>query len=92
MGNWSGLFISLARPLLVKVLAALGMGAISYAGVNQGMDILVSAIRSNISGIPSELSGLMGLTGIYTAFSMILGALAFRMTMQVFNRIGVMTK
>ena len=45
------------------------------------------AIQANLSGIPSIAANLLGLAGLGEAMGIIVGAFAFRLTMNTFKRI-----
>lgn len=65
-------------PLVMKVLKALGIGAISYVGINAVLDQAKDAILSNMAGLPADVASLMGLFKFDVAINITLAAVSTR--------------
>lgn len=65
-------------PVLVssvgKVLAALGIGVISYAGISTLTDSLFAYVESNMAGIPYAVIQFIAMFKMMTAVNMICSA------------------
>lgn len=70
--------LSAALPLVLRVLAGLGIGWVTFTGFQSAFDALKQHFLDSYSGIPGTIAQLFGLAGIPDAFSMILGAIAVR--------------
>lgn len=87
----AGLF-SLVKPVLMQVLAALGMGIITYGGFSVVLDQIRGLIQDNLSSLPANVAQLIGLFGVHQAMGIIVGAYASRITLMTTKRLGVMAK
>lgn len=78
----------IAVPLVKKVLVAIGIGVISYTGIqfafNQARDLVVS----NYGMMASETAQLVNLAGVGQAIGIILGALAARVALIALSHFG----
>lgn len=78
---WGALALVL-KSLVGRVLLALGISYLTY----QGIDLLISSIQTQafalIQGLPSEFIGLIGLTKIGEALSILVSATTAKYTMQ----------
>lgn len=74
-------------PLVKKVLVALGIGAISYVGINFAMDAAKAQIMSNMAGIPLDVAQLMGLFKFDVAINIAMSAVTTRMAFSGVNKI-----
>jgi hypothetical protein len=82
IGMLWGAFSLVLKSLVGRVLLALGISYLTY----QGIDLLISSIQSQafslIQGLPSEFIGLIGLTKIGEALSVLVSAVTAKYTMQ----------
>jgi len=79
--------LALAAPLAVRVLAALGLGIVTYTGVDAILTNLIAAITGALGGIPVAAGQIAGLLGIYDAIGIGLGALTTRVSLQAMTRL-----
>ena len=85
-----GAFLSAGIGFLaIKALLALGIGFITYQGVDLALGQLFSAAQGHYNNIPSFALQIAGLGGLGQAFGMISGAITFRMTFVLMKRLGV---
>lgn len=87
----AGLF-ALVKPSLFQMLAALGMGVITYGGFSVVLDQIRGLIQGNLSSLPTNIAQLIGLFGVHQAMGIILGAYASRITLLTTKRVGVIAK
>lgn len=77
-----GAFALILKSLVGRVLVALGISYLTY----QGIDLLISSIQSQafslIHGLPSEFIGLIGLTKVGEALSVLVSATTAKYTIQ----------
>ena len=75
-----------------KVLAALGIGVISYAAVTAAFNAAVSFAQTNYNNLAVDIVSLANLGGIGEALGLIVGAITFRLTITTMSKLGVIPK
>jgi len=81
-------FGSLATTLPSRILAALGIGFISSAGLGVAVNSLVSQATSSWSGLSGVSLQMLSLAGFTTGFGMILGAMTARAALTALTKLG----
>ena len=71
---FAGVLLDLAKPLLGRVLLALGISFVTYSGVSTGLSWAQSAIVSNLSGLPVAVVSLLSWLWVDRALSMVFSA------------------
>lgn len=85
---WITAILALVRPILLRILAALGMGVITYTGTDLLISNFVSQITASLnSTIPAVLQ-IATLFGLIQSLSILLGALTTAASLSVFKKIG----
>lgn len=79
--NLAAWVLSLAGPLVVRVMAGLGFSAVAYTGVTALVNQLVQTAQQNWSAIPAAVLQLCTLSGIPQVLGMIFGAYMARVAM-----------
>ena len=74
-----GGLISVTGTIVGRVLVALGVGVVTYTGVQLGIDSLLSNLDSAISGVPADILGLLGFMRVGEAINIIISAMSARM-------------
>jgi hypothetical protein len=72
-----------AGPLVLRALAALGVGVVTFAGVDTALTALISQAQSSWAGLSADVLGLAGVAGIPAALGVIAGAMVARVTIWV---------
>lgn len=78
----------LVEPIISKILGALGVGFVSYLGVQGLLSYLEGQIASSLSGTSSDIVQILGLMGFGKAVSIVLSALSVRATLAGMNSAG----
>lgn len=77
-----------AGPIAKRVLVAIGIGTVTY----QGLDVAFEAVKQNIISNYGQMSGnvadLVNLAGVGQAIGIILGALAARVALAAMSHLG----
>lgn len=68
---------SLLPSLAARVLASLGFGLVTVAGISVALDAVKDLIVSNLQGAPASIVGLLSMAGIGQAFGILFGGFAF---------------
>ncbi|MEQ5843002.1 DUF2523 domain-containing protein [Paraburkholderia acidicola] len=77
--------MSLAGPLFIQALVALGVGVLTVVGVDAAFSQLVSWITTGVSGIPADMANVLAMGGVFQGVSYILGAVSARVAMVGFS-------
>lgn len=84
-----GTFLSAAVPSLAKkVLTALGLGTITYAGLQTAFNAAQTQIIASYGQISGNALQLADLAGVGQSIGIILGAMAARVGMIALSKIG----
>lgn len=79
-------------PIIVRVLAALGIGAVVYKGVEVGASALRDHVVSAYGGIPADISAIFSIAGFGVFFSLVISAcvagVSVKVAMGAFKKIG----
>ncbi|MCQ4285805.1 DUF2523 domain-containing protein [Pseudomonas stutzeri] len=73
-------------PLAKKLLFALGIGMVSYVGINFALDAAKAQLLASMSGVPADIAMLMGLFKFDVAINIVLSAVATRMLLAGVNK------
>ena len=74
-----GGLISVTGTIVGRVLIALGVGVVTYTGVQAGIDSLLANLDSAIAGVPADILGLLGFMRVGEALNIIISAMSARM-------------
>lgn len=77
-----GVLLAIAGSLVGRVLTALGIGAVSYVGVDLSLSYFKTAVVSSFSSLPPSIVGLLSLMQVGSCISMVFSAMLMRMTYQ----------
>ena len=70
----AGALISIASSLVGRVILALGMGVISYTGINASLGVFKTYFANSMNSLGSDLIGIMGLLQIDVCMSIFVAA------------------
>lgn len=88
MSTLSSALTALAGPLAKKVLTALGIGFLTFAGVDTAVNAALSAAKSNFAGITTDIASILAIGGVFTAMSIIAGGITAGLTLMVFSKLA----
>lgn len=74
-------------PLAKKLLTALGIGMVTYLGVNYALDQARSQLMTNMAGIPADIAMLMGLFKFDVAINIVLSAVTTRLALSGVDKV-----
>lgn len=80
----------LVEPIISKIIGALGIGFVTFTGINLLIGKFEQSILTSISGVPADLYAIISISGIGSAFSIILSAFAMRATLAGMDSAGNM--
>ena len=76
--NLAAWLMGMITPMAVRVLIGLGFCAVSFSGVQVGVNSLIASAQSNWSALPLTVLQLSSLSGIPEALGMIAAAYTAR--------------
>lgn len=80
--------VSIIGPLVRKVLVALGVGFVTYQGLDLALDAAKSQVISAWGSMGGDVANLVSLAGFGQAFGIILGAIAARAALVLVTRMS----
>lgn len=83
--------MALVGPIVGRVLAALGLGVITYAGFEGIVSGITSQVLANVSSLPSEVFAICARFGFFKACAIVLGAYSAAVVFRAMKRIGVVS-
>lgn len=83
-----GALLLIVEPVISRIIAALGIGFVSYLGVQGLLTYLENQIASSLAGTSSDIVQILGLMGLGKAMSIVLSALSVRATLAGMNSTG----
>lgn len=69
---------TIAGPLVKQVLKALGIGMVSYFGLQLMLDQVKDYVTSSFSGLPADVVSILGLAKVDVAVNIMLAAVITR--------------
>jgi hypothetical protein len=87
LGSW---LVGLASPIARRVLSSLGIGVVTFVGVDLAVSNIVGMAKSSWAGADAVLVGLLNLAGVGTSMSIIAGAVTSRLALMVMKRMTLL--
>ncbi|MGY4025869.1 DUF2523 domain-containing protein [Aeromonas rivuli] len=78
--------LSIASPIVIRVLTQLGIGIVSFVGVEAAVNQFISLAQTHWLGLPANVLQFMAIGGFNTALGIIAGGISARLTLMVFKR------
>lgn len=84
---------SIVGPLVAKVLTGLGIGAVSYVGINLLLDQVKSFVVSQFGSAGQDVASILGLAKVDVAINIVFAAIIARALISGMNKsTGSITK
>ncbi|UYB72938.1 DUF2523 domain-containing protein [Aeromonas veronii] len=87
--NIAAWLLSIAGPIVTRVLIQLGVGVVSYAAVVAAVNTLISRARGNYDNLPSDILQVFAIAGFNDAFGIVVAAIMARLSIQVSKRFQI---
>lgn len=88
---FAAFLMGLIGPLARQLLVSLGIGLVTFVGMDAAVGGALSAAKSSLSGLPAAVTSVMALAGFFTAFSVLAGAMVARVSLMTLKRFGKVT-
>ena len=89
MASFGAYLDSISLPLVQKVLVGLGIGVVTYTGLQAAFNQVQSLIISNYNSVSAQVAALFYLAGFNYALGLILSAYSMRVAMTVVKKYQV---
>lgn len=74
-----GMLLNIVGSIVGRVLVALGMGVVTYTGLNAGLDALKMQAIGTFQGLPPEVFGMLAMLKVGVAINIVTSAIAARL-------------
>lgn len=81
------LFSTIAVPILIKIVKAFGIGAVTYVGINQVMSVAAGYIESQLGATTAMMQSMLGVAKVDVAINIYLAAITTRMVLSGMNQL-----
>ncbi|SDP38556.1 Protein of unknown function [Ralstonia sp. 25mfcol4.1] len=88
MGALAPFLMALAGPLARQVLLSLGIGLITFVGVDTAVTSALAAAKGYMGQITADYAAILARAGLFTAMSIIAGGISARVSMMILKRMG----
>lgn len=78
---------SVLSSIVARIFLALGVGLVSYSGMQLVLDKLKGWVSSSMSGMPNDMYNLALMAGLGVALGYIFGAYSFVITYQLTSKL-----
>jgi hypothetical protein len=87
-----GFFLTAIIPLALRVLAGVGVGFLTFTGIDVGLDAMRAQINVYIGTVAADMLSILNLMGFETAINAIISSLAMAATLRglssgIFSRV-----
>lgn len=86
MGTW---LAALAWPVVSRVLAALGIGTVTYLGLTAAINGALSSAKAAIGTLGAEVTQLMAMAGFFQAMAIIAGGMLAGITLMTLKKFSL---
>lgn len=83
LGAW---LVALSGPIARQVLLSLGIGLVTFVGLDTTVTAALSSAKGSLSGIGGAAAAIMARGGIFTAASIIAGGITAGLSMMILKR------
>lgn len=75
-------------PLVKKVLSALGIGAVTYVGINFVIDQAKAQMMAQLTGVSADVAQIMGMFKFDVAVNIVFAAVTTRIVLSGVNKVS----
>lgn len=83
MGKW---LVGLAWPAISRILTSLGLGTVTFVGMDAMLQSAISSSQSSMAGLSPEILAIMSISGFITAMGILAGALTASLMLVALKR------
>lgn len=86
LGKW---LVSLAWPAVSRILAALGIGTLTFTGMDSMLQNAIAQAQGQFSNLAPEVLAILSIGGAVTAMSIITGGMTASLLLVVMKRFSL---
>lgn len=86
MGKW---LMALASPIARQILISLGIGVVTFVGLDTALAAALAAAKQALGGLPGDTINILGLGGVFQACSILAGGLTARVSLALVKQFRV---
>lgn len=90
MSGLGSFLLALSGPIARQVLVALGIGVVSYVGVDAAVGALLNQAKASWSAMPAGVAQYVALSGANTGLSLIAGGILGRVSLIPLKRLRLL--
>lgn len=83
--------IDISWPVVSRILAALGLGTVTYTGAEAALSGALDSAKASIVGLPSEVMQILAMSGFFEVMSITAGGLVSGLAWMVLKRFALQT-
>lgn len=91
MDNIAQWLASITWPIVSRVLAAVGLGTVTYAGAGAAVNSALDASKSAIAGMSADLIQIMAMAGFFDVMSILSGGFVSGLAWLVMKHFALQT-
>lgn len=84
---WATLLLAITGPIVIRVLTTLGLGVVTYTGLNAVVTMAYNSIQASLSGLPADIATFAFLSGLPQGMAIIMSALVARIALMQVQKI-----
>lgn len=90
MSGFSSLLLLIAGPIARQVFVSLGIGLVTFVGLDTAISVALSASKLHLGQIPASIAAILTMGGVFKGLSIIAGGITARISMVSLKRFGQM--
>ena len=84
--GWGTWLLAIAGPVAKRVMVSLGIGVVTYVGMDAALSSALGAARGAWGGMGADVAAFVAMAGVNTACSILAGALTARVALEAVKR------
>lgn len=89
MSSWASWLMSLAAPLAGRVLLSLGVGTITFVGLEMALSAAFSQGKAAAATLSGDVAAIVALSGGFVAMSVIAGGATAAVSLVILKRFAL---
>lgn len=90
--SWAQWLLGLVQPIVLRVMAALGIGYIAYNGAQGAVVAILENMAGSFGGLIAEATAILSRAGFFLALSIMTGGLIGGVAYWATKKIGVLSQ
>ena len=90
-GGFAGFLASISWPIVSRVLAALGVGTVTYTGLESAISNGIETARNALTGLTPDVLAILNLAGFFDVMALTAGSLTGAVAWMVLKRFALST-